>query len=500
MKKIVYLPLDERPCNYSFANFISEENSNYFLVSPTLDEMGDKKVPADYHKIKSFLLKECSDADYLIIAIDTLLYGGIIPSRLHHHSKETLRERLAVLKQIKEVNPKLTIFGFSLVMRCPCYTDSDEEPDYYGICGLEIFEYGQNEHKFKDGKISESEYLKEKARLSIVEPYLDDLLTRRACNLDLLSDALMLVGSVIDEFVILQDDSNPCGFTAMDQAKVRALINEKNLNVSVYPGADEGGMSLLARVVTRLECYSPKIYPIYPKEECKNVIPLFEDREVHKSIAAQIKSAGGVQCESEDEADILLFCNLPVGKAHNIDKQEGKQYDDRDLPAFINRIKKAVDDGKPVAIADIAYCNGSDVKLAKMVTEQIGFFKLWGYAGWNTSSNTLGTVICQSILRYFYGDSKTHRRFTALRMFEDIGYQAYVRKQIWDNEVEQMGYKYEDTKVQQGAVSERVEELLNWYMTTNYPELTNLYKIEKCYLPWRRMFEVGLIIKENNEN
>ena len=89
-----------------------------------------------------------------------------------------------------------------------------------------------------------------------------------------------------------------------------------------------------------------------------------------------------------------------------------------------------------------------------------------------------------------------HKRFTALRAFEDIGYCAFVRKHIWDNEVTQMGYKYEDTKVQQGAVSERVEELLNWYMGKNYPEITNLYHIEKCYLPWRRMFEVGLIIKE----
>ena len=113
-------------------------------------------------------------------------------------------------------------------MRCPCYTDNSEEPDYYGECGFEIFQYGQNEHKFKDGKITEEEYLAEKARLAIVEPYLDDYLTRRACNLNLLMQSLNLVGAEIDEFVILQDDSNPCGYTAMDQAKVRALITESN--------------------------------------------------------------------------------------------------------------------------------------------------------------------------------------------------------------------------------------------------------------------------------
>jgi hypothetical protein len=381
-------------------------------------------------------------------------------------------------------------------MRCPCYTDADEEPDYYGICGLEIFEYGQNEHKFKDGKITQAEYLAEKERLKVCEPYLEDYLTRRACNVSLLIEALNLVGTVVKQFVILQDDSNPCGFTAMDQAKVRQFVQEKNLDVAIYPGADEGGMSLLARAVADMEGCAPKIYPIYPKEDCKNVIPLYEDRAVCKSILAQIQSAGGVQCDSEEEADILLFCNLPVGKVQNISEPHGRQYYDRDLPAFVKRMKTAVEKGKGVAVADIAYCNGADVRLTERITQEIGFFKLWGYAGWNTSSNTLGTVICQAILRYFYGDTPAHRKFTAERMYEDVGYCAYVRKRIWDYEVEQMGYKYEDTKVQQGEVSERVQELLEYYMSANYPELTEKYEIEKCYMPWRRMFEVGLIIKE----
>ena len=55
MKKIVYLPLDERPCNYSFVGFLSEDNEKYQLARPMMDEMGDKKIPADYEKVKNFL-------------------------------------------------------------------------------------------------------------------------------------------------------------------------------------------------------------------------------------------------------------------------------------------------------------------------------------------------------------------------------------------------------------------------------------------------------------
>ena len=135
MKKIVYLPLDERPCNYSFVGFLSEGNEKYILARPDLSIMGDKKIPAKYDEIKSFLLEECRDADSLIIAVDTLLYGGIIPSRLHYMTVYEVTSRVDVIKDIKRENPALKIYAFSLVMRCPCYSTDDEEPDYYGKVG-----------------------------------------------------------------------------------------------------------------------------------------------------------------------------------------------------------------------------------------------------------------------------------------------------------------------------------------------------------------------------
>lgn len=496
MKKIVYLPLDERPCNYSFVKFMTEDNADLNVVTPSLDEMGDKKVPAEYNKIADFLMRECVDCDYLILAIDTLLYGGIVPSRLHHLSVEELSERLNVIKAIRLANPHMKIYAFSLVMRCPSYSTDDEEPDYYGKVGYEIFRYGQNEHKYSLNMISKEEYEAGKAEFSVCEPYLPDYLTRRKTNLAVLTDALCMVGKEIDQMVILQDDSNPYGYTAMDQKKVRELVNRLGLCVDIYPGADEGGMSLLARVVCDIKGNAPKILPVFAFDECKNFIPLYEDREVYKSIAAQIKSAGAVVAENADEADIMLYCNSPSCEAHNIDRPYSEDEDKRDLVEYVARMKRDLSSGKSVAVADIAYCNGADVKMTELIEKEIGFLNLSGYAGWNSSSNALGTVISQSVLHHYYGKTRTHDRFTAERMYEDIGYCAYVRKRVWDYEVVPMGYCYEDTKVARGDVSRRIEYLLEEYMNERYPEITRKYKIADCYMPWRRMFEVGLVIKE----
>ncbi len=124
MKKIVYLPLDERPCNNTFCQFLAQNNNEINLVCPPLSILGLKKKPADYQKIAAFLTEQCADADYLILAVDMLLYGGLVPSRLHYMDVEEVSSRIEVIKTIKRNNPKLKIFAFSLVMRCPTYSSS----------------------------------------------------------------------------------------------------------------------------------------------------------------------------------------------------------------------------------------------------------------------------------------------------------------------------------------------------------------------------------------
>lgn len=161
MKKIVLLPLDERPCNYNFPYKLFNKNRNtgalassnmdldFQIIKP--DKLGDKKTPANTMEIQKFLKESCKDADGLVISIDTLAYGGLIPSRLHHSSAEEIRERLEIIKELKKDNEKLKIYAFHCIMRCPKYSSNDEEPDYYEECGAEIHKIGELEHKARLG-------------------------------------------------------------------------------------------------------------------------------------------------------------------------------------------------------------------------------------------------------------------------------------------------------------------------------------------------------------
>lgn len=152
MLKIVLLPLDERPCNYRFPDKLFR-HEQLRIVKP--EKLGNKKTPASFDVIADFLRSECADADGLVISMDMLLYGGLVPSRLHHETKETLLERIQLLRELREINKSLVIYAFQVIMRCPDYSSDDEEPSYYQICGKEIHSLGVSVHLSRLGMKSD---------------------------------------------------------------------------------------------------------------------------------------------------------------------------------------------------------------------------------------------------------------------------------------------------------------------------------------------------------
>ena len=288
--KIVLLPLDERPCNYQFpVKLFSHDDIDIF----TPKKLGDKKAPADLESINEFLTRECKDATGLVISLDTLLYGGLVPSRIHDENETKLKERLRILSDIKKNNPKLIIYAFNVIMRCPAYSSSDEEPDYYEDYGKEIHELGAALHKSRlemeiDTPIDE-------LTNKIPKEYLDDYISRRRVNKELNLASLELISEkTIDALVIPQDDSSRFGFAAIDQGEVRRVIADKLLEdkVLMYPGADEVELTLISRMINVLKEKKPKVYLKYVSEAAKSIIPLYEGNMLSGTLKYHVLSAG----------------------------------------------------------------------------------------------------------------------------------------------------------------------------------------------------------------
>ena len=226
--KIVLLPLDERPCNYNFpAELFSHEDLE--IIRP--EKLGFKKKAADRNQIRNFFERECRDADGLVLSADMLLYGGLVPSRIHHDEEEKLEKWLTVLTDIRKKNSKLIVYAFQVIMRCPSYSSSDEEPDYYEFCGEHIHKTGEIIHKSRLG-ISSGLGVQE-LMPQVPAEALDDYISRRQINKRMNERVLEYVErGDIDFLVIPQDDSAMYGYAAMDQEAVEKGAFRQSSNVS----------------------------------------------------------------------------------------------------------------------------------------------------------------------------------------------------------------------------------------------------------------------------
>ncbi len=494
--KVVYLPLDERPCNYYFAGRIAK-GTGVEVIAPDMSLLGTKKTPASFETVSNFLLEHAESADSYVISMDMLLYGGIIPSRLHHFSEDELSKRLAVLDKIKAINPRAKIYAFALIMRCPSYSSADEEPDYYEYCGREIFLSGQVKHKLELGIIDKSEADELLASYEdVIKGNLPDFEARRKTNRNMLIKVVERLHKSIDFLIIPQDDSAKYGYTSMDREAIKLELKQNGFDdVAMYPGADEVGMTLLARAACEYKGVTPKIDCRFVHKDSHKVTPLYEDRPVGVTLPFQVESAGCVIANGDD-ADINLFLNYPSSHPVEVWQEKSEGYDTRDLVAFVSEIKSSAKAGKVTAIADGAYCNGGDRELLQMINDEMDILELSAYAGWNTSSNTLGTVICQAVFVFLFGNSKDQKRFLAERIYEDVGYCGYVRAYVTNNLLEAMGFNYFNAGSTDGEVASIVRRELDSFINKYFPNISTRYEIDVCRMPWRRMFEVDVSLKE----
>ena len=500
--KIVMLPLDERPCNFDYPAMMPK--TDYEVVLPPADIMGDKKKAGDTEKISEWLLDNVKDADALVLSLDTMIYGGIVPSRLHNEEESQLLKRVELIKKLREINPEMKFYAFGLIMRCPTYSSDDEEPDYYEECGAEIHLYGKYTHLEKLGKLTkEDEVDFVRVKKTVKESYIEDYLTRRKTNLSVLMHALSYVtDGTIDYFIVPQDDSAVYGFTAMDQIKVREYLKSNVLHrkTAMYPSADDTGLTLLARAVSTLSGVRPKVYVHYSSSKGGLTIPLVEDRIIDETLKYHILSVNGIQVYSIQEADILLAVNVGSEMFEFLGIESVMAYDiERNLAEFVNYIEYALSLNKIVSVADVAILNKGDTELLSLLHKENMMFEIHGYAGWNTSSNTTGTTLCQAILYMIGKDKEGNKNFLVHRYYEDVGYMAYARQFVTENYLPGLGLDYRHADSKNGKVAELVRDTVCSYMEENFPDIAVTAEEVKVRMPWVRMFETDIKISTKKE-
>ncbi|MCM3601710.1 DUF4127 family protein [Robertmurraya korlensis] len=498
--RLVYLPIDERPCNIKYVQMIANSSSDINLVIPEMELLGDKKIAADTERLWNWIKDKAKMADALILSIDMLIFGGLLPSRLHYLKEENVAFWKGRLRSLRQENPKLPIYASNLIMRTPKYSSNDEEPDYYGDWGHELFlrSYLLDKQNRETLTSEETAQLKE-IITRLPKEYIDDYEQRRKFNSHINLQMLELVHEgVLNFLAIPQDDSAEYGYTAMDQMIVVKKREQLRLykNIHMYPGADEVGATLLARAYNEFKQQSPKVYPIWSSTLGPQIIPMYEDRPFAESLKAHILASGCQLTSNEEDADLILAYNTPgrvMQESWDQHKKDITYTSFRNILTFVDEITSYVQSGKNVIVADSAYANGGDLELVTLLDEEKVLDRILSYKGWNTNCNTLGTTISQGVVA-LNGKEDIIKENIIYHLLDDYFYQAEIRMQMTADFLPDKGLTYFDLKeAADEVIKERNKRMLNRYKETILHTFKDIeLKEVQTFAPWNRMFECGL--------
>ncbi len=500
--KILFIPHDDRPISCDMpaeAVFML----GYDVVMPPKELLGGVGKLANPEKLAKWAKGQAKGSIAAVISADAMIYGGLVPSRNHDFSTEELDKRVKNIISLKKENPTLDIYVFGSLMRTPRgpSTSGNEEPSYYKLFGREIFQAtGFIDKKDIQGLSDEEENALNELISKIPSYAWQDWTERRKKNLDINKKLIDLIHSgTLDYFIIGKDDNAPLSATHMEGRKLAEYSsNLPDDNFQLLAGIDEFAMLLLARAVNKHEKQTPKIAVQYNIGTGSDTIPAFSDEPIHNSIDSQIAIAGAKKVASDDDADFILLVNT------NPDGRTGDSNSIPDIPAtsykpragtfeFANLVEEKVNANYKVVVADIAFANGSDNALMKVLHERNLLMKLRAYAGWNTPTNSTGFAIGQGIIAARLS-KENYERLLMERYLDDYVYQGNIRNKVM-NMLQQKYGNYSlclDLKEYNKEVASETTTLIREFALTHLPEYKGLENLEFSF-PWHRTFE-GLIV------
>ncbi|UCH33247.1 MAG: DUF4127 family protein, partial [Armatimonadota bacterium] len=324
----------------------------------------------------------------------------------------------------------------------------------------------------------------------------------------------LVEAGVVDSLVLAQEDAATTGPHIAEQAELGEEARRLGVAdaVHIYPGADEVGMTLLARAAAEKLGLAAGVYPLYSTPCGAESVALFEDRPLRMTVGGQIAAAGLRIAPEERSADIVLGLHAPpVARQANIG-----QVSPTSAPRapFVEHLMRLARSGREVALADAAYCNGADPALVSALGAHGAMPHLAGFAAWNTAGNTLGSALAHAALRWMARQAasgrsggrvrdaatRAHVEFLFERLVDDYGYQTVVRPHAYRFARESLDQWPLNLRRGRRRVSAYVDGQLDALAGRLFAEQFEGAEVDdhrvaglrelKIKLPWPRLFEV----------
>ena len=485
---IVGLPVDARPVVRSQVQQMVS-CSGWQLRMPDVSQLGHLRTPADRDALRGWLLEQAPQADGFVLSLDMLVYGGLVPSRLIDDALPALLQRLSFIETLHTAARGRPIFAFAATMRISNNDVAEEEKPYWAEHGQRLWAWSYHGDRARSTGAADSVEAARRAEAELPRTIRDDYVATRQRNFALTLAALDFVErGLITRLVLPQDDTAEWGLNIAERRHLQAEVQRRELGarVAIYPGADEVMHTLCARLVASLEGRPPLRVAVATSDpqHIGSLHALYEDRPVPDSVAAQIEAVGALRCDEADSADLLLA-------VHTQGSAQGDWAMQRALPqrlpinaAWVEQLHAWLRSSRPLALADLAYANGGDPALTDAASGLPALMDFTAYAGWNTASNSLGSVLAQSVLAHGHERAAPARAALALRWMEDLQYQAVLRQRL-RGAVDEAAVSPAQLLAAARAIV--IAPLNDWAALHDLG-----HRVVDIALPWGRSFEIDL--------
>ncbi|HPI76168.1 MAG TPA: DUF4127 family protein [bacterium] len=484
------VPLDSRPANTDMPERMSA-SAGIAVDRPPLSVLGSLRRPADIPAVRGWLEESLrAGVRRVILSTDMLAYGGLVASRSPATSLRDAERNLSFVKKLKKKYSDLEIYAFGVIPR-----------DATTAADSESFRRWSEQMRGADTKAAAAARPGRERNFRI--------------NMNLIEWA---AEGALDFFALGKEDTaagnpNSAEIEALDAA-ARAAGGDR---AAVLTGADELAQIMLARCFLR-RARAPLKFFIDCSRKDMEIVPLYEPGPIGENIRMQIMCAGGVEADSAADADAVLLPAVSRGAEDLFLAQlrGGRAAPDEVPHALLEKIGRHARAGRAVGLIDALRINGSSPALVEALLNKKLFFRLAGYAGWNTASNSSGTVVAQTALAAAgarevpLGSARANNRAVARarfmldRLAEDYVFSAFARGELARRLESPMDMKYtEDVRL---ALNERMELRFGKTLKRAFAGgAAKVYaggaralsadvatvRIHAC-LPWKRLFEARI--------
>lgn len=481
---IVLIPIDNRPVTYFYPQLVAKI-AGVEPLTPPRELLGSLNKPAKMEEIYAWLNEtiKSKNPEAVLVCLDTLLHGGLITSRRSGETVEQILSRLDKLIDLqKNSQQRPLLLAQSSIMRISDNYDNTEEKSYWKEFGRELFAWSSELHKAQIDKAASLDIalLEGKIPNDIRQDYLATRKRNHAVNLKLLDHAEQ---GLFKSLIFSQDDSGQFGLNVSEKQQLQSLATEKNLvgSVFAYAGADEVLCTLVSRFLVSKLPTPPKALVRFSTSGTSNCPSRYEGQTIGESLTNQMYAAGINRVSGAADFFIIVHGNETEQGDHIV----LPGLEDKSRLTTARSVKQTLEyiatSQYPCVVCDVAYANGADPVLISELLERPDLLKkLWAYGGWNTTGNTIGSVLATASARYYasasdkFAETEIYaKQALFVRLLDDWAYQTKVRPQL------------------KGTAS---KEQLDTLLTPYAKQLAAALEYEPGNLnfafPWNRTFEV----------